>query len=69
MVSWFRSAPPSSPGRRSPVARKLLGMFSKMKRMLDQTLDRLESKFEGVSDDDVDDVIAAVHKLIQVYQQ
>lgn len=35
-------------------------MFSKIKRMLDQTLDRLESKFEGVSDDDVDRLIGAM---------
>lgn len=35
-------------------------MFSKIKRMLDQTLDRLESKFEGVSDDDVGRLIGAM---------
>jgi len=35
-------------------------MFSRIKRMLDQTLDRLESRFDDVSDDDVHDLIRAM---------
>ena len=50
----------TSAGRRRPVARRLHGMFGKIKRMLDQTLDRLESKFEGVNDDDVHRLIGAM---------
>ena len=36
------------------------GMFRRIKRMLDQTLDHLESKFDDVTDDDVDKLIRAM---------
>ena len=48
------------PGRRRSGACKLLGMFRKVKRLLDQALDSLEEKLEGVSDDDVDRLIGAM---------
>lgn len=35
-------------------------MFRRLKRMLDRTLDHLESKFDDVSDDDVRDLIGAM---------
>ncbi len=37
-------------------------MFGRMKRMLDQAMDRLEAKFEGISDDDVDRLIGAMRE-------
>lgn len=37
-------------------------MFDRMKRMLDQAMDRLEAKFEGISDDDVDRLIGAMRE-------
>jgi len=35
-------------------------MFERIKRLLDRSLDRLESKFDDVSDSDVDDLIRAM---------